>query len=361
MRAKGTKVFWFFSSEKNSFIFFARKLSLKYWIFVFLFAACSARAGTVLDGVKKTGLLSCGVVTALNDETVDDTHGNLSSFGAEICNAVAAAVLGPKAKAAVQGYPSEALAYQNLQQGKIALIVGATPNPGLARRYGVAYLQPVFFDTQGLLVHKDRGIKSLRDLAGKQICFIGGTDAETRLNQAVANAGIKIGRFPFEEIGEMEAALVGGRCDAETHDASKLAEGRSAFHGRKNDFEILPDRLALDPLSPVVRTDDAEWARVVDWVTGALVQAEIDGVTRENAVAMKQSADVNVQTLLGVRQGLQWGLFLNSDWAFWAIEAVGNYGEVFDRTAGEHSPLKLERGLNRPWTEGGMLWAAPFR
>jgi len=179
--------------------------------------------------------------------------------------------------------------------------------------------------------------------------------------RAAAAAGIKVGFFPFEEIGEMEAALVGGRCDTETYDVSKLAEGRSAFHGRKNDFEILPDRLTIDPLSPVVRDGDADWARVVDWVTGALVQAEISGVTQDNAEAMKGSADMIVQSLVGVRQGMQWGLFLDRNWSLWAIEAVGNYGEMFDRDVGAHSPMRLERGVNRPWTEGGMLWSPPIR
>ena len=335
---------------------------MKYWFLgLLLLAALPARAGTVLDGIKTSGVLPCGVVTAPNDETEDDTHGNLSAFGKEICSAVGAAVLGPKARVAVQAYPTEAMAYQNLQQGNIALIVGASPNPGLARRYDMQYLTPVFFDFQGLLVHRDRGLKSLRDLAGKQVCFIDGTDAAVRLQEAVEQAGIKVGYFPFSEIGEMEAALVGGRCDAETHDASKLAEGRAAFHGRKDDFEILPDRLALDPLSPVVRNGDPDWARVVDWVTSALIQAEISGVTKANIDSMKQSTDMTVQTLLGVRQGPQWGLFLNRDWAYWAIQAVGNYGEVFDRTAGSHSAMRLERGLNLPWTKGGMLYAVPFR
>jgi general L-amino acid transport system substrate-binding protein len=335
---------------------------VKYWYLgLLLLAALPARAGTVLDGIKTSGVLNCGVVTALNDESMDDTHGNLSAFGQDICTAVGTAVLGPKARVAVQAYPTEALAYQSLQQGNIALIVGATPNPGLARRYDVQYLTPVFFDSQGLLVHKDRGFKSLRDLAGKQICFIDGTDAAVRLRESVTRAGIKVGYFPFSEVGEMEAALVGGRCDAESHDASKLAEGRSAFHGRKDDFEILPDRLTLDPLAPVVRNGDPEWARVVNWVTSALIQAEISGVSKANIESMKQSTDMTVQTLLGVRQGMQWGLTLNRNWAYWAIQAVGNYGEVFDRTAGSHSALRLERGLNQPWTEGGMLYAVPFR
>jgi len=335
---------------------------VRYWIFgLLLLAAFSAHAGTVLDGIKKSGSFPCGVVSELNDETTDDTHGNLSAFGTDLCRAVAVAILGPHAHIDLKQFPAEEQAYKSLQNKEIALIVGATPNPGLARRYGVDYLNPVLFDGQGVLVHKDRDIHSLRDLAGKQICFIDQTDASTRFEQAVQKAGIKVGYFPFEEIGEMEAALVDGHCDAETHDISKLAEGRSAFHGRKNDFEILPDRLTLDPLSPVVRTDDPDFARVVDWVAGALVQAEISGVTQANAEAMKGSPDLVAQTLVGARQGPQWGLLLDRDWSLWAIEAVGNYGEMFDRDVGAHSPLRLDRGPNKPWTEGGMLWAPPFR
>lgn len=335
---------------------------MKYWLIgLLVMAAFSAHAGTVLDGIKKSNSFACGVVTELNDETTDDTHGNLSALDSDICKAVGAAILGPHAHVALHAFPSEALGYKSLQAGEIALMVGATPDPGLARRYGVEYLHPVFFDGQGIMVHKDRGIHSLRDLANKHVCFIDLTDASTRFEQAVQAAGIKVGYFPFEEIGEMEAALVGGHCDAQTHDISELAAGRSAFHGRKNDFEILPDRLTLDPLSPVVRTGDPEFARVVDWVTGALVQAEISGVTQSNTEAMKKSPDLIVQTLVGVRQGPQWGLFLDRHWSLWAIEATGNYAEIFDRDVGAHSPMRLDRGPNRPWTEGGLLWAAPFR
>ena len=318
-----------------------------------LLLATSAQAGITLDAVRKTHTLSCGVMTALNDETKDDTHGNTAAFGGGVCRPVGAAV---PAAVAVQAFPSEERAYKALNDGTIALFVGGTPDPGLARRYGTAYLHPVFFDSQGLLVHKDRGLHSLRDLAGKHVCFIGTTEAERHLNDATRKEGISIAPFPFEEIGEMEAALGGGSCDAETHDVTKLAAGRSAFHGRVRDFEILPDMLSLDPLSPVVRTDDADWARVVDWVTAALVQAEIEGVTQANAAQMRTRADSVVQELTGVRKGMQWGLYLDDDWSQQAIKAVGNYGEVFTRDLGTHSAFRLERGVNRSWTEGGLLW-----
>ncbi len=326
---------------------------MRKFVYFSLLLATSAHAGTTLDNVRKTHALSCGAMAAVNDETKDDTHGNISAFGADICRAVAAAA---HATVTVHAFPSEELAYKALDAGTIALFVGGTPDPGLARRYSVAYLRPVFFDSQGLLVHKDRGIHSLRDLAGKHVCFIGTTQAERRLDDATRAEGITIAPFPFEEVGEMEAALVGGMCDAETYDVSKLAVGRAAFHGRVHDFEILPDMLSLDPLSPVVRTDDADWARVVDWVSAALVQAEIAGVTQENAMQMRGSADTAVQELTGARKGLQWGLYLDDDWSLQAIKAVGNYGEVFTRDLGAHSALRLERGVNRPWTVGGLLW-----
>jgi general L-amino acid transport system substrate-binding protein len=326
-----------------------------------LLASTAGHAGQVLDSVKASGTLACGVVTELNDETLDDTHGNLSALGADMCRAVAAAMTDGKGHAKILAYPTEAIAYQALQKGEIALMEGGSPNPGLARRYGVTYLTPVFFDGQGFLVHKNSGITSMKDLANKQVCFIDQTDAAMRVQAAENRTGIKMNYFPFSEVGEMEAALVGARCDAQSHDVSELANGRAAFHGRRNDFDILPDRLTIDPLAPVVRNGDAEFARAVDWTFYALVQAQIDGVTQANADQMRQSPDLFIQALLGVRRGMDWGLYLPQDWGYQAIKAVGNYGELFDRDAGAHSPLRLEAGPNRPWTEGGMLYAPPLK
>ena len=326
---------------------------MRAFVLAFLLLTTAAKAGTALDAIKHANALSCGVNNAANDETKDDTHGNTAPFGADFCRAVAAAL---HVKASLHGFPSEERAYMALAANQIALFVGATPNPALARRYVVAFLRPVFFDGQGLLVHKGRGVASLRDLAGKHVCFIGTTDAERHVNDATRRIGISIAPFPFEEIGEMEAALVGGGCDAETHDVTKLAAGRAAFHGRVHDFDILPDRLSLDPLSPVVRTDDPDFARVVDWVGAALVQAEISGVTQANAMQMRASQDSVVQALTGTRRGPQWGLYLDDDWSLQAILAVGNYGEMFERDLGAGSVMRLDRGGNRPWTKGGMLW-----
>ena len=93
----------------------------------------------------------------------------------------------------------------------------------------------------------------------------------------------------------------------------------------------------------------------------ALVEAEELGVTAANADEMRADANPTVQRLLGSTGGFGERLGLDNAWALQAIRAVGNYGEVFERNVGQGSPLKLRRGLNGLWTQGGLMYAIPFR
>ena len=319
-----------------------------------------ARAGTVFDQVRAAGTLACGSITEPGDYTKDDTHGRTEAFGTDFCRAVAAAVFGKAERTIVYGFADEQEGMAALQQGRIALLVGASPNPGLASRYGVAFTQPVLFDGQGFLVRRDAGIASLADLAGKPVCFIGGTQAEANAQRVLTARGIAFKPFPFEEMGEMQAALVTGHCRVQTGDVTALAGGRAGFHGQVHDFVVLPEQITLDPLSPVVPAGDAAWARVIDWTLFALVQAEASGVTAANAGAMARSGDDTVRVLLGTRRNAAGGLGLPEGWGLRVIRAVGNYGELFERDLGAHSPVGLPRGLNKPWTQGGLLWAPAF-
>jgi general L-amino acid transport system substrate-binding protein len=326
-----------------------------------LFFAVSAQAGPTLDRVHAAGKLACGVITEPADYDKDDTHGDTAAFGGDICRAVAAAVFGDASRASVEGFPDEADGLAAVQNGRLALLVGATPDPGLARRYGVVFGQPAFFDGQGFLVRRNTGITGLADLAGKTVCFIGTTDAEVNAHRALDARGIKFLPFPFEEVGEMEAALVSGHCSAETGDWSKIAQGRTGFHGQIGSFVLLPEQITLDPLSPVLAAGDAEWARVVDWTLYLLIKAEVLGITQANAGAVGRTGSDEAKTWLGTRRGLSWPLGLPEGWGLKVVEAVGNYGEVFERDLGGKSHYGLPRGPDRPWTDGGLLWAPPLR
>ena len=324
-------------------------------------ATTACQAGPIFDHVRAAGKLACGSITQPGDDNVDDTHGNASAFGADLCRAVAAAVFGDPARVTVTAFPDEANGMAAVQSGRIALLIGATPNPGLGRRYGIVFTQPVFFDGQGFLVRRNGGIATLADLTGKTVCFIGDTDAERQAHRVLDARGIKFLPFPFEEVGEMEAALVTGHCQAETADVSKIAEGRTGFHGQIGNYMVLPELITLDPFSPVIAAGDAEWTRVVDWTSYTLVQADILGITQANADAISRTGSDAARMVLGTRRGMGWPLGLPEGWGLKVVEAVGNYGEVFARDLGDKSRIGLDRGFNKPWTQGGLLWAPPFR
>jgi general L-amino acid transport system substrate-binding protein len=328
---------------------------------VLLTGSCFARAGGTSEQVKSTGVLACGVVTEEADYTKDDTHGSLVALGVDTCKAVAAAVFGDGGKVQVSRFPDEHHGLSALKSGQIALLAGATPTAIDSALYGVAFARPAFFDGQGFLVANSKGIESIDDLAGKQVCFIAGTEAETILNAVLGDRRIKVLPFPFEEEGEMEAALVTGHCAAITADISRLAGARAGFHARSGDFAVLRELITLDPVAPAFRDGDPQWAAIVDGTVQTLIEAEASGVTRANMDAMRESTDIRVNRLLTQAGGVGRALGLDHDWAAHVVSAVGNYGEMFERDVGMHSPLRLTRGRNALWTQGGLMYPLPIR
>jgi general L-amino acid transport system substrate-binding protein len=327
-----------------------------------LVAGWSERAAaSTLESVRDRGTLICAVISEDADYTKDDAHGPLTDFAAGLCKAVAAAALGDADKARFLTLPDEQHGLKALKSGKAELMPIATPDPRMGAIHNVAFGPPVFFDGQSFLVGRDQGVAKLADLAGKQVCYIGSTEADTMLTAAVEKQNVKILPFPFEELGEMEAALVSGHCAAMTADISLLANARAAFHGRIGSYTILPEAITFDPLAPAYARGDAQWAAIVDWTVYALIQAEASGVTRANLEEMRKSDDPLLQRLLSNSSGLARGLGLEADWAVRAIKAVGNYGELFETTLGKASPLDLPRGRNALWTEGGLMHPAPLR
>jgi len=321
----------------------------------------TAYAGTTIDKITAAGSLPCGINAEEPEYSTQDAHGNHSAFDLDICKAVAVAVLGPNAKFTVVPYRDEQDALKALKSGDIALLATGSPTLINTANTGFGFARPVFYDYQGFLVNKTMGITSPRDLVGKKICFLGGTEIETQLQIYMDREKIKWLPFPFQEEGELEAAFITRNCAAVTADVSQLAYERIAFKSMARNFEILPDVIAKDPLAPTYRLDDPQWAAIVNWTVEALIQAEESGVTQANVAAMKKSEDITIRRLLGIQRGYGQYLALDDLWAARVIEAVGNYGEIFERDLGSGSVMKLARGPNNLWPHGGLMYAAPIR
>ncbi len=323
----------------------------------------TAHAGSTLDRIKSAGSLPCGVNTEEPEYSTQDAHGNHVVFDIDICKAVAVAVLGPNAKFTVKQFRDEQDALKALKSGEIALLATGSPNFINSANKGFGFARPIFYDYQAFFVNKTMGIGSPKDLAGRKVCYLGGTEIEMQLQSYMQRENIKWLPFPFQEEGEMEAALVTRNCAAVTADVTQLAYERLGFEGVAKDFEILPDVIAKDPLAPTYRLNDPQWAAIVDWTVEALIQAEESGITQANVDERKKSntEDMVVRRLLGLQRGYGQLVGLDDAWAARVIEAVGNYGEMYERDLGSSSVMKLPRGVNNLWTQGGLMYALPIR
>jgi len=320
-----------------------------------------AQTGATLERIKVAGSIPCGANTEEPEYSTQDAHGSHAALDLDICKALAVAVLGPNAKFTVIPFRDEQDALKALKSGQIALLATGSPNFINTANTGFGFARPIFYDYQGFLVNKTMGITSPQDLAGKKVCFLGGTEIEAQLGGYMKREKIKWLPFAFSEEGEMEAAFVTGNCAAVTADVSQLSYERVSFKNMAKNVEILPDVIAKDPLAPTYRLDDPQWATIIDWTVEALIQAEESGVTQANLAEMKKSDDPVIQRLLGVQSGYGQLIGLDDAWAARVIEAVGNYGEMFERDLGSGSVRNLARGPNKLWTQGGLMYALPMR
>ncbi|HLZ99011.1 MAG TPA: transporter substrate-binding domain-containing protein [Steroidobacteraceae bacterium] len=326
-------------------------------------AAGAVRAQTTVERVRTAGSLSCAVVATPEDWNKTDLHGTLAALDGEICRAVAVAVLGAKAKTTIKTFDSELQAEEALSKSAVDLAVGVTPEATSMWHWNIAFGPPVFYDGQTVLVRGDAPVAGIADLAGLKVCVVEGTDNEKVLLARTVARGIAISPLPFQEEGEMDDGLAVRHCDAISAYLSRLMQVKATYAKQLGRDRILGDLLTLSPIAPAYRRDDPQWSAIVDWTVYALIQAEASGVTAANVAAqLKASEDPVVQRLLGVDWAASRALGLAAkDWAAQVIAAVGNYGEIYERTVGPGSALQIPRGLNALWSNGGLMHPLPVQ
>jgi general L-amino acid transport system substrate-binding protein len=326
-----------------------------------LAVATPALAGKTIDAIKARGQLVCGVNTGLAGFSAADSQGNWAGLDVDVCKAIAASLLSDATK--VKWAPLNAQQrFTALQSGEVDVLSRNTTFT-LTRDASLGLLSttPTYYDGQGFMVTKKSKITSAKQLKNAEVCVQSGTTTEKNLNDYFKGQNIKIKPVVFDGFEASVKAFFSGRCQAYTTDASGLASIRNKEAKNPDDYVILPELISKEPLGPMVRRGDEEFYAIVKWVVYALLEAEEYGITQENADQMKTSTDPVVMRILGTSEDTGKLLGLDKDWAYRAIKAVGNYGEIFERNVGPKSALKLPRGLNNQWNKGGLQYAMPIR
>ena len=317
--------------------------------------------------IKTRGQLVCGVQGTLPGFSSVDSNGRYRGLDVDICRAVAAALLGDREKVEYRDLtPSERFAA--LASGEVDLLsrnTTLTLSRDAAGGNGLNFGPVVFYDGQGVMVPKASGITSIKDLGGKAICVETGTTSEMNLADRMRELQLPYTPLKFQTSDQSYAAYLQGRCAAATTDRSQLAAKRTGFPDPEAHV-VLADVLSKEPLAPATVNADPLWSDAVRWIVYALIQAEELGITQANidakvAMAKQDPNLAELRRFLGIDGELGRQLGLPVDFTVRAIRAVGNYGEIFARNVGSGSVLKLERGLNRSWNQGGLQYAPPFR
>ncbi len=329
---------------------------LSFLIVALTFMHPAAFANT-LSEVKKAGFLRCGVSTGLTGFSRVDEKGNWKGLDVDICRAVAATALGDAKK--VKFYPLSAKErFTALQSGEIDILSrNTTWTFSRDSTLGLNFAGIVYYDGQGFMLKKDLGINNAKGLNGLTVCLKKGTTSELNLIDFFKKHNMKYKAISFDTTEQIIKGFASGRCDMVTSDRSQLYAIRLTL-ANPDAAIILPEVISKEPLGPMVRDDDNHWFTLVKWTIYAMLNAEELGISRKNINTLKNSTEPAIQRFLktsGEKLGLE------NNWTYAIISQVGNYADIFEGNIGSRSPLKIERGLNALWSNGGLHYAPPIR
>lgn len=325
-----------------------------------LCAGAQAQPSPTLAKIRERGELICGSSPGVAGFSIQDATGRWNGFDTDICRALAVAIFNDQNKIKFIPLSSKDRLIA-LQSGEID-VLPRTTTWTLSRNLsqGVTFTAVNYYDGQGFLVSRKLGVTSASKLDGASICVAQGTTSELNLADYFRRSKMKYEVAAFGTAEEGLKAYESGRCDAYTTDISALSAVRLKLQS-PDEHVILPEVISKEPLGPWVRTGDEAWFNLVRFTVLALIDAEELGITKDNVKEMLKSDNPEIKRFLGLDGKFGEALGLTNDWTVRMIATVGNYGESFERHLGKTSPLKLERGPNALWTNGGLQYSPPFR
>jgi len=328
------------------------------WLLTVLATPAFAQQST-LDAVRSKGFVQCGVnAGALAGFSAPDSKGTWRGIDVDLCRAVAAAVFGDHTKVRYTPLTAQQR-FTALQSGEVDVLArNTTWTITRDTSLGLNFVGVNYYDGQGFMVHRKLNVKSAKQLNGATVCVQPGTTTELNLADYFRANKMTFKPVVIEKLEEVLNAYFAGRCDVFTTDHSGLVSVRGSRAPNPADHIILPEIISKEPLGPAVRHGDDRWFDVVKWSLFAMIEAEEMGLTSKNIDQQASSTNPAIQRIVGSSGDVGKMLGIDNKWAYNIIKQVGNYGESFDANL---KPLGFERGLNRLWTQGGLMYAPPIR
>lgn len=320
-----------------------------------------AHAGAAIDKIKARGEVYCGGQPEGLGFHTPDPSGNWRGFAVDYCRALATALFNDPGKFVYKPM-SFVQTFTALQTGEVDIITTSTTYT-VSRDAVLGYEFPrvYFYSGNAFMVKRSANVASPKDLNGAAICNITGSTNISSVDDYFRKNGMTYTQVNFDKIDDAFNAYKSDRCDAISQEPPVLASFRTSL-GNPDDNIILETTISKEPFSPVVLETDPQWTNLVRQTINATITAEELGITSANVEEMaKTSQDPEVRRLLGAEGDIGSKMNLANDWVINVVKAVGNYGEIYERNLGEQSALKIPRGVNNLWSNGGLIYSPPWR
>ena len=325
--------------------------------------------GSTYDRVVKRGYVICGTndeFPGFSQEIWSNEDGNKwEGLDVDICRAVAAAIFGD-ADAIEYVIVNGKTRFEFLIDGSIDMLSAATTFTFTRNvQKNLEFLPTTYYDGQGFIVRKTLGVSSAKQMEGARICFSGSGTAAKNIADFMKLHGINYIPVDVPPNQKTRDVYKRGDCDMYGTDRSGLASNRLSFDDPERHM-ILPEIISKEPLGPVVRYGDQKWSDIVRWTVYVLFIAEEMGINSRNIDGFVNHIDPYIQRFMGELNGkdhphLGAKLGLDAKWSYNVIKQVGNYEEIYERNVGPDTPIGLQRGLNRLYSHGGLLYAPPLK
>ena len=324
---------------------------------------------TTYDRVKARGYVICGT----NDEfpgfsqevMMSGSEERWEGFDVDLCRAIAAGIFGDE-NAIEFEIVNGKTRFEFLLDGTIDVLSAATTytyTRNVAKK--LEFMPTTYYDGQGFIVRKTLGVSSAKQMEGARICFSSSGTAAKNIKDFFKKHEINYIPVSVPHNQKTKNVYKRGDCDMYGTDRSGLASNRLSFSDPDRHL-ILPEVISKEPLGMVVRYGDQKWSDIVRWTVYVLFIAEEIGLNSNNIDRFENNNDPNIQRFMGELNGndhphLGSKLGLGANWSYNIIKLVGNYKEIYERNVGVNTPIGLERGLNKLYTHGGLLYAPPLK
>lgn len=326
-------------------------------IFFVLFAISNAFAGHKLETIKHRGKVICGTNFTTKAYAYQDKDKLWQGIDAEMCRVLSLAIFDNPDKIALMHVPSNKV-FKYVEDGKIDIMLGSVSYTASNNIFNnIDFPAITYYSHQGFIARYIEGASSMQAYSKKNVCVATNTSYYTNLKKYNYNYKLEFNIIPLKNIQKAKEYFLLKRCDLLTGDIIALKAKLLNENLGDDNIVVLPESVTRKPVSPIVVNNDKQFKELVKWAIYSLILAEEKGINSKNVESFQNSNDEEVKNMLGINKEMWIKLGLNPKWFQKALSVIGNYGEMYERTLGNKSYLKIERGINKLWKNGGKIQA----